>query len=48
MKSIRHYIGTIVLVLLLLSQLGLIDFHFCIGRAGACSASTPSKAARTV
>ncbi len=38
MKSIRHYIGTIVLVLWLLGVLGVIDFRLCVGLAGSCTA----------
>jgi hypothetical protein len=42
MKTIRHYVGTAVLVLWVLSLLGFIDFHLCVGRAGSCSAPTAS------
>ncbi|MBX9831963.1 MAG: hypothetical protein K2X78_02840 [Burkholderiaceae bacterium] len=38
MKSIRHLIGTIVLILWLLGVLDIIDFRLCIGPMGACNA----------
>ena len=40
MKTIRHHVGTIVLVLWLLGVLGIIDFRLCVGLAGTCSAPT--------
>lgn len=45
MKTIRHHVGTIVLVLWLLGVLGIIDFRLCVGLAGTCSASAASPAA---
>lgn len=47
MKSIRHYIGTTVLILWVLSLLGFIDFHLCVGPTGSCKASAASSV-RTV
>jgi hypothetical protein len=44
MKTIRHYVGTIVLILWLLGQLDIIDFRLCVGPAGSCS--TPTTSAR--
>lgn len=38
MNTIRHSIGTAVLILWGLGLLGLIDFRLCIGPVGACNA----------
>ena len=45
MKTIRHHIGTIVLILWVLGMLDIIDFRLCIGAVGTCNA--PRAAART-
>ena len=44
MKTIRHHVGTIVLILWVLGLIGIIDFRLCVGLAGTCSApsSTPA------
>ena len=46
MKTIRHHIGTIVLILWLLGLLDVIDFRLCVGAVGTCNA--PRAVARTV
>lgn len=46
MKSIRHHIGTIVLILWLLGLLDVIDFRLCVGAVGTCD--VPRAAARLV
>ena len=48
MKTIRHHVGTIVLVLWLLGVLGIIDFRLCVGLAGTCSVSTTVPAANAL
>lgn len=45
MKTIRHHVGTIVLVLWVLGLLGVIDFRLCVGLVGSCTA--PAAGART-
>lgn len=45
MKTIRHHVGTIVIVLGLLGLVGIIDFRLCVGLAGTCSASATTPAA---
>lgn len=45
MKTIRHHIGTIVLILWVLGMLDIIDFRLCIGAVGTCNA--PRATART-
>lgn len=47
MKSIRHYVGTIVLILWVLGVMGFIDFRLCVGPAGSCAAPAASSV-RTV
>ena len=44
MKSIRHHIGTIVLILWILGALDIIDFRLCFGPVGTCN--PPRAAAR--
>ena len=46
MKTIRHHIGTIVLILWLLGLLDVIDFRLCVGAVGTCNA--PRAVTRTV
>ena len=45
MKTIRHHVGTIVLILWVLGLLGFIDFHLCVGPSGSCKA--PAASAKT-
>lgn len=44
-QSIRHYIGTIVLILWVLGVLDVIDFRLCVGPVGSCN--QPRAVART-
>ncbi|HRL97861.1 MAG TPA: hypothetical protein PLE22_00265 [Acidovorax sp.] len=43
MKTIRHHIGTIVLILWVLGMLDIIDFRLCVGAVGTCNAPRASK-----
>ena len=42
MKTVRHHVGTIVLILWLLGLLDIIDFRLCVGPVGSCSAPAAS------
>ncbi len=46
MNTIRHHIGTVVLILWVLALLDSIDLRLCVGPVGACN--PPRAAARTV
>ena len=43
MKTLANIVGTIVLVLYVLSWLGLVDFYLCVGKRGACIATKASQ-----
>ncbi len=44
-KSIRHHIGTVVLLLWVLGVLNVIDLRLCAGPLGSCN--PPRAVART-